>query len=261
MTRTVTEKAFESREVTIYLRGEKKGSKPIGRGYQHPSTVAPARLANILASVTIRTSDDKATEQSSAMATDIIQPTARALAKALTKADPSQQLAVVAVRKASRLGLLNRKYVTSFVAYVKNDFLYLFFSRVNWRLPKQGRQQEAADLPLPKVGDEVMKFRTVTGLEFERAGPKGIAVRWRDPIWARAGHLTRSGTGQIERRTILMESDDPTAARPPIGPEASGSLSPEALRALADLEEQRRNGEITEGQYRRRREEIIGTEP
>ena len=141
VTRTVTEKAFESRDITIYLRGEKKGGKPIPRGYQHPSAISQARLANILAGITVRTSEDKVTEQSSAMATSIIVPTAKALAEAFTKADPSQQLAVVVVRKASKFGLFNRKYVTSFVTYVKNDFLYLYFSRIDFLLPKQGKKQ------------------------------------------------------------------------------------------------------------------------
>ncbi|MBW2274206.1 MAG: hypothetical protein JRG96_13115 [Deltaproteobacteria bacterium] len=261
ITRTVTETAFESRDITIHLRGKQKGSKPVDRGYQHPSTLSPARLANILAAVSVRTSDDKGVEQSSAIATSTIKPTAKALSEALGKANSSQELAVVVVRKASKLGLFNRKFVTSFVAYVKNDFLYLYFSRVDWQLPKQGKKQTAEDLPLPKIGDEIMAFRTVTGLDFERAGPKGVAARWRDPVWTRASHLTRGGSGQFERRTILMESEDPAAARDPIGPGASGSLSPETLRALADLEEQRRSGEITESQYRRRREEILGTTP
>jgi hypothetical protein len=260
MTRTVTKKAYESREITVFLRGREKGGKPIGRGYQHPTTIGPARLVNILASINVRTGDATAEEQSSAFATDILHPTAKALAEALAKADPSQQLAVVIVRKASRLGLLNRKYLTSFVAYVQNDFLYVFLSRIDHQLPKQGKKQNPEDYPLPKIGDDVMAFRTVTGLEFERAGPKGVAARWRDPVWTRSSHLTRSGTGQFDRRSILMESEE-LEARPAIGPEASGSLSPETLRALADLEEQRRSGAITESQYRRQREEILEPSP
>ena len=57
-----------------------------------------------------------------------------------------------------------------------------------------------------------------------------------------------------------MESEAPVAeeAGPEPAPEARiGDLSPEQLRALADLEEQRRDGAVTESDYRAQRARIL----
>ncbi len=62
------------------------------------------------------------------------------------------------------------------------------------------------------------------------------------------------------RREILLEDEAVEA------PEASeplpDGLAPEALRRLADLEELRRDGRISEAEYQRRRQALLeGREP
>jgi hypothetical protein len=52
-----------------------------------------------------------------------------------------------------------------------------------------------------------------------------------------------------------MESTDDTEFKPK--PAVDESLTPEQLRALADLEEQRRSGALTETEYTTRRNEIL----
>jgi hypothetical protein len=62
----------------------------------------------------------------------------------------------------------------------------------------------------------------------------------------------------VLRREILLESaeeETETAA-----PEIPQHLSPEALRALADLEELRRGGLISESAYQERRRGILSGE-
>jgi len=80
-------------------------------------------------------------------------------------------------------------------------------------------------------------------------------VRWRDPMFRKAGHIRVGPTGEVMRRTILMESP-PEAAEEDLPPARLPS-DPEALRELADLEDLRRSGEISEAEYHRRRSAIL----
>jgi hypothetical protein len=83
-----------------------------------------------------------------------------------------------------------------------------------------------------------------------------VAVDWRDPIFDRPTRTRMLAGGRVVRRTILMESlEDDTDYGP--RPQMNDDLSPEQLRALADLEEQRRSGAISEGQYNASRNRIL----
>ena len=85
---------------------------------------------------------------------------------------------------------------------------------------------------------------------------QAVAVEWRDPIFQKPTRTRLTPGGKVVRRTILMESlEDETDYGP--RPQLSDELSPEQLRALADLEEQRRSGNISEGQYNARRNRIL----
>ncbi len=85
---------------------------------------------------------------------------------------------------------------------------------------------------------------------------QAVAVAWRNPIFQRASRVQTLPGGRKVRRTVVMESPE----------EANGSnrlpenLMPETLRKLADLEEIRRRGEISEGEYELRRGEILRTD-
>jgi hypothetical protein len=87
-------------------------------------------------------------------------------------------------------------------------------------------------------------------------------VDWRSERFGEAERIRVSPTGQIKRRTVLIDSPpapDPAQAAP--APALPPNLSPDALRELADLEEQRRRGDLTEAQYQARRREILAPAP
>jgi hypothetical protein len=72
-------------------------------------------------------------------------------------------------------------------------------------------------------------------------------------------HPTRTRvtpSGNVVRREILSESPEEVQDRPDAGTELE-NLSPEQLRSLADIEELRRAGRITEVEYRARRRAIL----
>ena len=63
------------------------------------------------------------------------------------------------------------------------------------------------------------------------------------------------------QRTVLMEEPERPQAEPraPLPADLLPYLSPTQLRELADLEEAREQGRLTEGRYRRERERILKT--
>ena len=107
--------------------------------------------------------------------------------------------------------------------------------------------------------DEVMPFRVVPVRGMRRQGPQTIAARWRDPSFGQtAGGRRPSNLDQVRRRTILMDE------RLPPGERDSGlsaaqieSLSEEQIRKLEQLQDQRENGEITEDEYLRGRDDLL----
>ena len=84
-----------------------------------------------------------------------------------------------------------------------------------------------------------------------------VAVQWRDEIFRKPTRTRITSTGKVVRREVLMESmEDETVFEQP-KPMPGDSLSPEQLRALADLEEARQNGQVTESEYNGRRDKIL----
>jgi len=62
----------------------------------------------------------------------------------------------------------------------------------------------------------------------------------------------------VRRKTILMESPpEEWSTGEPAVEALPDNLSPEQLRALADLEEQRQQGSITEAEYREQRKKML----
>jgi hypothetical protein len=81
---------------------------------------------------------------------------------------------------------------------------------------------------------------------------QSVAVAWRNDIFQKPTRTRVSPTGEIVQRTILMESlpEESEASPPPQDPNAlPAEMTPERLRALADLEDSRRRGELTETEY------------
>jgi hypothetical protein len=167
-------------------------------------------------------------------------------------ADPNQEVVVMAIRDTKRWGIFDHDYLTSFVAYVKDDRLYIHLSRFNWEIPKRRDDR----LPEPRIGDTPQRFRLYSGTAISLISDEAVAIDWRDDVFARPTRTRILPGGDVVRRDILLESpaevekvDDPLGMR--------DDLSPEQLRELADIEEARREGRITETEYRIRRRKIL----
>jgi hypothetical protein len=241
----------------VVLRAELRGGKPVARGFAHPATIAGVRIAHVLAQIDVRVDkgDEGTGERRPAIHTDLVYPLGELLSAALAKADPDQEVVVQALRKERRLGLFTQTYATSFVAWVGSDgLLYLSLSRLDWPVPK-GEEDQARE---PVVGREVMAFRALASEGVDPVAHQTVAVHWRDDRFRSPTAVRVGPGGKVSRRTVLMEEEAPPAAEPASGPQ-SMPTDPEKLRALADLEESRSKGEITEAEYLRRKRQILET--
>jgi hypothetical protein len=238
----------------VVLRAELRDGRPVARGFAHPATISGVRLSHVLAQLDVRVDqgDEGVSERRPAIHTDLVYPLGELLSQALAKADANQEVVVQALRQERRLGLFTQSYVTSFVAWVAADgLLYLSLSRLDWPVPK-GEEEQPRE---PVVGREVMAFRALASEGVDPVAHQTVAVDWRDDRFRRptSVHVGPSG---VSRRTVLMEEEAPPEAGPAASPQAMPS-DPEALRALADLEESRRAGELTEAEYLRRKRAIL----
>ncbi len=253
LTRTVRTDVFNQKYTEVFLRGEKRGRAPVDRGYDHPAVASPIRLLNILSRIDLRLDAKHGSRRQPAIPIETIAQISKGLSKALAAANSTQQAVVLSIRREKRFGIFDRKYLTSFVAYVKDDLLYIHLSRSEWEIPKRRREK----LPEPHVGKQVMRFRVLPSSGMTTVNPQAIAVAWRSPIFERGSRVKTLPGGKQVRRTVVMETpekrDDSKAL-----PE---NLMPETLRKLADLEELRRGGDISEGEYNLRRNEILRTDP
>lgn len=236
----------------VVLRAELRDGKPVPRAFAHPATISGVRLAHVLAQVDVRVDQGDASERRPAIHTDLVYPLGELLSRALAKADPDQEVVVQALRRERRLGLFTQNYATSFVAWVAGDgLLYLSLSRLDWPVPK-GEEEQSRE---PVVGREVMAFRVLASEGVDPVAHQTVAVHWRDDRFRRPTSVRVGPGGKVSRRTVLMEEEAPPEAEP-AGPEVVPS-DPEKLRALADLEESRRAGELTEAEYLRRKRQIL----
>lgn len=251
LTRTVRTEVFHHKYTEVFLRGETRGHAPVDRGYDHPALISSSRLLNILSKIDLRLEAKKGSRRQPAIPIETISRISEGLSKTLAAADSSQQAVVLSVRREKRLGIFDRKYLTSFVAYVKDDLLYIHLSRSEWPIPKRRRDK----LPEPHPGQQVMRFRVLPSSGMRAVNSQAVAVAWRNPIFQRTSRVQTLPGGRKVRRTVVMES--------PVETDGSNylpeNLKPETLRKLADLEEIRRRGGISEGAFELRRSEILRT--
>jgi len=252
-TRTVSEQVFDEDHVTIKLRGETRGATPVDRGYAHPATISPTRLSNILSRIDVRGVGDGGDERQPAIDSHALYTIGRGLSKALSEADPSQEVVVLAIRKHKRFGVFDRDYLTRFIAYVKGEQLYIHMSRADWELGR-GKHDR---IPEPRRGKHPQEFRIIPSRGMAQVDTQSVAVDWRGKLFETASRSQVTPDGKVVRRTILLES---APARSPVAeaeePIPAG-LSATALRRLADLEEQRARGQVSESEYQLRRREIL----
>jgi hypothetical protein len=242
---------YKQDRTEIYLRHVAKGGKPIDRGFSHPVAIAPVRLTNILARIEVKGHGDK-DERKPAIPTGVLYEIGEGASQALAKANPSQQVVVMAIERKRSLGIFTTEYATTMLLWAQDDKLYIQLDKLDQPLSKNpdDKLEEPRDEPT-----NLKKLRVLAGDGLVPQGPLLIAANWRDDVFRDSAVRIRAG-GEVVRRTILMETPSESEAKPS-GPAPPESLSPEALRALADLEETRRRGGLTESEYQTRRKAIL----
>ena len=161
----------------------------------------------------------------------------------------------MAIRTERSFRVFDQDYLTAFVAYIRGDQLYVHLARSDWFVPDRVKSK---GLPQPKVGEHPTKLKLYAGTAMALVDKQSAAIQWRDPIFSRPTRTKILPGGEVKRKTILLESPEgiPEEELPERVSVPSG-LSPAQLRALADLEEERLSGKITEAEYRMRQREIL----
>lgn len=253
-TRQARTPVYDQNNVRVFLRSDLKGSSSVDQGHSHPVTIAPIRITNILSRVEVRKESKEELQalRQPAISTALLHPIGEGVSQALAKADPSQVVVVMAVERRKSMKVFTADYLTSLIVWVKDDRIFVHLGQLGEPMP------DPRDKPRePQLGVIESKKRVLASEGFTTAGPRLVAADWRSNVFGDLGTIRIRPGGNVVRRTILMEEavDDPSAQPGPAPPPEG--LSPEALRALADLEETRRRGELSETDYQERRREIL----
>lgn len=266
-TRTIDTKVIERDGIDIVLRHRRERGEDVDRGFAHPVQISSERLALILASVRVEYVvrkgflRKKVSKQRAAFETELVDPLAGALSEAFAAASSRDEIVVVAVRTERRFAVFARTFVTSFITFMEDDTLYLDLSRLHWEMPKSEEEERP---PRPKRGESVMKFSLLPGPATREVGPQELAVSWRDPSFVAGGSETPPPEidtpvpqqAPAPQPAPSSEQPDTDEAGAPSS-ELSPHLSSATLRELADLEEARERGDITESYYQRQRQKLL----
>lgn len=246
------------RDVQVDLVSQVEGLfGTVSQGYEHPAVISEVRIVHILNAIEVETPlEGGGFLREPALYPGMAAEAAGAIAQAFAEADPDQAIGVKLTRKEAKFGIFHTKYLTSFLAFMKDDHLYIELSRVNWPIPQP---MEAKKLPEPRRGESPQSFRIVSGEHLFYAGSKALEIDWRSPVFRTAYHLPGTSGGVARRKEILLESPIPKEEMggPNEALESVDQLSPEQLRALADLEEDRNQGRITEAAYQRAKRQLL----
>jgi hypothetical protein len=255
--RYVRVETFDEPGLRVVLRSETSGGKTVPRGFSHPVTISSVRLAHILARLDVRLGSDDGGERIPAFPTVTLYAVGEQLSKALSRATPDQEVAVQAVRKEKQLAIFDKQLLTSFVAYVKGDELVIQLSRVEWEVPKGGESTGDDEIPEPFAGRQVQEFKVLPADGLVVLAAQAVSVDWRNPVFRDPTNVRVGSGGKLLRKSVLMETAPGAPvqeAEPAVRPE---DLPPETLRALADLQEQRTRGEISETTYHQKRRDLL----
>jgi hypothetical protein len=254
-TREIKSSVYDRSGVKMFLREHKQGFQVMERGFQHPVQISPERLSNILGAIDIRGREAALAGIRAAFEPAQLETISEGLASSLSKASSNQEVGVSIIRKEMQHVIFDRKRLTSFVAYVQDDLLYLHFSRVDWEIPDRVKKTA---LPIPRVTEHPMKFRVEPTDGMFREGNYAVSVEWQDEIFRRPLRQIAEDDDRRERTILMEEPDLPNAPKKSFIPaDLLPHLTPTQLRELADLEEARSQGRLTEGHYRRQRDEIL----
>jgi hypothetical protein len=248
---------FEENGIQVFLRSDVRWMATVSKGYSHPATIAPVRVAHILSRIDLKPpsgflfSFEGDKTRVPAVQTDALYTVAEGVSKALAQANPDQEVVVMIIRDTKKWGVFDHDFLTSFVAYVSDERLYVHMSRHDWEIPKQRDER----IPEPRIGDNPQRFKLYAGTAMALVSDQAVAIDWRDSVFSKPTRTRVLPSGEVVHRDVLMESpeeikDDPALRLPE-------NLSPDQLRGLADIEEARRAGKITETEYRARRRAII----
>jgi hypothetical protein len=245
---------YDSEGIRVELRAEKRDGKLVPRSFSHPATISAIRVAHVLARLDVRMGSEDGGERVPAFPTVTLYKVGEEVSRAFAKADPHQEVVVKAVRVEKRLGLFHSKYLTSFVAWMKGDDLVIHLSRVEWLVPKDSEDE----IPEPYVDRVVQEFKVLPAEGVVPVGEQAVSVDWRNPVFREASHVRVGPGGKLMRRTVLIDSEAPAEGElekePTVLP---ADLPAETLRALADLQERRTRGEISETTYHKARRDLL----
>jgi hypothetical protein len=252
--RYVRQEIYDEGGIVVNLRSEQRQGKPAPRGFTHPATISAVRVAHVLARIDVRMGSDEGGERVPAFPTVSLFLVGEQVARAFAKATPDQEVVVQAARLEKQFGLFHAKYLTSFVAWMKDDDLVIHLSRAEWQVPKNDEDE----IPEPYVDRVVQDFKVLPSEGMVPTGQQEIAVDWRSPVFRDSGAVRVGAGGKLLRRSVLLESEAPAEGEEPKEPAILPSdLSAETLRGLADLQEQRAHGEISETTYHQRRRDLL----
>jgi hypothetical protein len=176
------------------------------------------------------------------------------IAEGLGKADSTQEVVVMAVERRKSLRVFTNDYLTSLIVWMKDDKLFVHLGELGSVMSRDPRDKPRE----PQLGTGDAKRKVIGSDGFTPVGPRLVAADWRAPVFSDIGAIRIRPGGEIVRRTILLEEtpEEDAANRPGPAPPPEG-LSPDALRALADLEEARRSGALSETDYQTQRRDIL----
>jgi hypothetical protein len=246
---------YDEEGIRVELRSEKRDGKAVPRGFSHPVTISSIRVAHVLARLDVRMGSEEGGDRVPAFPTVSLYKVGEEVSRALAKATPEQEVVVRALRVEKRMGVFTSKYLTSFVAWMRGDDLVIHLSRAEWLVPKD----QEDELPEPYVDRVVQEFKVLPAEGVVPTGRQEVAVDWKNPAFREPTHVRVGPGGVLMRRTVLMEAEAPaegeeTEKEPAILP---ADLPAATLRALADLQEQRAQGEISETTYHQRRRDLL----
>ena len=174
-------------------------------------------MAHILSRIDLRTGPSDA-ERKPAIPLETLYVIADGMSKAFAKAGPDQEIVVMSIQRDRHWGVFDRRYLTSLVAFVRDDLIYLYLVRSDWEIPNTLK----TDLPEPRHRRTVMTFRLVPSEGMTLAGPQAVAVVWRDPIFQRPTRTRILPSGKVVRREVLMESPEDTPGSADLDGRAAG---------------------------------------
>jgi hypothetical protein len=269
-TRSVETRILNVSGVEVFLRHRLDGGQEVARDYTHPVTISAERLSVILSQIEIESDRREGIlgrktvrQRQTAIPTPLLATVAGALAKALAQAGPNQEIALRAIHKRRKLGVLQREFATGFTAFANPDGLHLNFAFVDWEVPLVDEEEEEEEaLPMPGSGELVMAVHVLPSPDMQRIGSREVAVDWRSPVFDHPESRMSEHRSAPERRPEAVQPPRPAAKQPPAEavvsePALPLQLSSETLRELADLEEARESGEVSESYYRRQREKLL----